>query len=71
MIKLAEKLAYKLPFARVDFYSIEGKTIFGEITFYPEDGKANIVPYKYNKIIGDYIKLPKIPLNKKVITSID
>ena len=61
MIKLACNLSGDLPFARVDFYAIEGKTIFGEITFYPADGKENFVPNEYNKIIGDYITLPKIP----------
>lgn len=67
MKECAEKLADKLPFARVDFYSIEGKTLFGEITFYPVDAREDFYPEKYNKIIGDYIKLPKIPDGQKEI----
>ena len=66
---LAEKLADKLPFVRVDFYSINDKTIFGEMTFYPSDGRLDFMPEKYNKIIGDYLILPKIPKGQKEITS--
>ena len=66
---LAEKLADKLPFVRVDFYSINDKTIFGEMTFYPSDGRQDFVPDEYNKIIGDYLVLPKIPKGQKEITT--
>jgi hypothetical protein len=68
MIDLATKLADNLPFVRVDFYNINEKIIFGEMTFYPSDGKRDYYPDKYNKIIGDYITLPKIPENEKIIT---
>ncbi len=60
MIECAEALSEKLPFVRVDFYAIEGKTIFGEMTFYPSDGRKKFYPEKYNRIIGDYFTLPKI-----------
>ena len=60
MIECAESLSEKLPFVRVDFYAIEGKTIFGEMTFYPSDGRKKFYPEKYNRIIGDYFTLPKI-----------
>lgn len=60
MIECAEVLSEKLPFVRVDFYAIEGKTIFGEMTFYPSDGRKKFYPEKYNRIIGDYFTLPKI-----------
>lgn len=67
MVNLAKVLSNNLPFARVDFYSIEGKTIFGEITFYPADGKKNFVPNEYNKIIGSYLELPKM-VEEQIIT---
>ena len=60
MIECAEVLSEKLPFVRVDFYAIDGKTIFGEMTFYPSDGRKKFYPEKYNRIIGDYFTLPKI-----------
>jgi len=66
---LAEKLADKLPFVRVDFYSINDKTIFGEMTFYPSDGSLDFVPDEYNKIIGDYLVLPEITNGQKEITT--
>ena len=71
MIKLSEILADKFPFVRVDFYSIEGKTIFGEMTFYPSDGRKDFIPAEYNDIIGSYIKLPKLNKGQKEITTID
>lgn len=68
MKMLSEKLANNFPFVRVDFYSIKGRSIFGEMTFYPSDGRKDFIPNEYNKIIGDYFELPKIPENQKVIT---
>ena len=71
MVFLAEKLAGKLPFVRVDFYSVKGKTIFREMTFYPTDGRKDLVPEEYNKIVGDYFELPKISKGKKYITEFE
>lgn len=71
MIKLSEILAANFPFVRVDFYSVKGKTIFGELTFYPSDGRKDFIPDEYNKIIGDYINLPKLKNGQKVITEIN
>ena len=68
MVVLAEKLASKLPFVRVDFYAVNGKSIFGEMTFYPADGRKDFYPDKYNKIIGDLFILPEIPKGQKYIT---
>ena len=70
MIKLSEILADKLPFVRVDFYSIKGKSVFGEMTFYPSDGRKDFIPSEYNKIIGDYFKLPKLNKGQKLITEV-
>lgn len=71
MISVAEKLAANFPFVRVDLYSVEQKIIFGELTFYPADGRSEFIPDSYNKIIGDYITLPKIPEGQSKITSFD
>lgn len=68
MITLSEKLADNFPFVRVDFYSIKGESIFGEMTFYPNDGRKDFIPNKYNKIIGDFFELPKIPRNEPYIS---
>lgn len=68
MVALAEKLADRLPFVRVDFYYVDDTIKFGEMTFYPGDGRADFQPEKYNKILGDMLQLPKIPEGKKEIT---
>lgn len=38
MISLSEKLAKNMKFVRVDWYEINGKLYFGELTFYPGSG---------------------------------
>ncbi|WP_418645185.1 ATP-grasp fold amidoligase family protein [Tenacibaculum insulae] len=67
---LAEKLSVGLPYVRVDFYEVEAKIIFGEMTFYPSDGRKDFYPNEYNKIIGDMFELPQIPKGKSKITEI-
>lgn len=68
MVSLSETLAEKFPFVRVDFYSLNGKAIFGEMTFYPSDARKDFTPDKYNKIIGDYFEIPKLKKGEKTIT---
>lgn len=59
MIVLAEKIAKKVanPFVRIDFYDIRGHIYFGEITFYPTSGLSAIKPEKWDRILGDEIKI--------------
>lgn len=63
MKHLAEILADDFPFVRVDFYSINGKSVFGEMTFYPSDARKDFIPEEYNTILGNYIKLPDRTIN--------
>jgi len=70
MIVLAKKLAGSFPFVRVDLYNINGNVIFGEMTFYPGDGRQEFHPNEYNRIFGEMITLPKIPKGQKYINSI-
>jgi hypothetical protein len=58
MLSYAEKLSEGFPFARIDFYSIQGKTIFGEITWYPSTGLNPLQPPEFNHRFGDLLKLP-------------
>ena len=60
MKELAKKLSKEIPFVRVDFYEIEDRIYFGELTFYPCSGFIPFEPEKYDKILGDMLKLPKI-----------
>lgn len=59
MKKLAKILSKDIPFLRVDFYEIEGKIYFGELTFFPCSGYMPFKPEKYDKILGDMLELPK------------
>lgn len=70
MIELATRLADNFPFVRVDLYDINSKIIFGEMTFYPADGRFPYLPDEYNTIIGNYINLPDLPEGQKEITTI-
>ncbi len=60
MFDLAEKLSRDLPFARIDLYSVEGKTYFGEITLYPDGGfDSNLLP-ETDRNFGRMIDISKI-----------
>ena len=58
MIEIAEDLAREFPFVRVDFYEVNGKVIFGELTFYPKSGLPDLTPPEYDEILGSYFELP-------------
>ena len=58
MLEVATKLADDIIFVRVDLYSIKGKIIFGELTFFPTGGNKRISVEKFNKEFGDLIELP-------------
>lgn len=58
MIEFAEKLSGKIPFVRVDFYDINGKLFFGEMTFFPSGGMVGFVPEEWDDILGGYLTLP-------------
>ena len=58
MIELASKLSHDIPFVRVDFYNIQGRIVFGEMTFSPGGGMETFKPKKWDYILGSWIKLP-------------
>ena len=57
MKELAEKLSKGLPQIRVDFYEINGKVYFGELTFSHWSGFVPFNPEKWDKIIGTWIDI--------------
>ncbi|MGN0398088.1 MAG: ATP-grasp fold amidoligase family protein [Candidatus Fimimorpha sp.] len=57
MIHLASILSEELPFARVDFYNINGHIYFGEITFFPASGFGRFIPNEWDRILGEWIKI--------------
>lgn len=58
MLELAAKLSKGIPQVRVDFYNINGKIYFGELTFFHWSGLVPFEPKKYDEIFGSYIHLP-------------
>lgn len=58
MKRSAAILSKGISFLRVDFYEVNGKMYFGELTFYPSSGFGNFEPNIWNKQFGDMIKLP-------------
>lgn len=58
MLMLARKLSASIPYVRTDFYSINDKIYFGEITFFAEAGFGKFTPEQFGVEIGSWIKLP-------------
>lgn len=59
MIELSKILAKKMPHVRVDFYEVDGKLYFGELTFYHFSGFMPFQPAKWDDIFGEWLKLPR------------
>lgn len=57
MLRCAEVLSEGKIFSRIDFYYVNGRIYFGEITFYPTSGYTDFVPEEYDLILGRYINL--------------
>ena len=58
MIELSKRLSQELIHVRVDFYEVNGKVYFGEMTFYHFSGFQPFIPSKWDKIFGDWIEPP-------------
>lgn len=57
MIVFAEKLSQEMPFLRVDFYDVNGKIYFGELTFYPASGFGTFINDEWDAKLGEWIEL--------------
>lgn len=58
MISLSEKLAKNIPMVRVDFYDVNGRILFGEMTFYPGGGGGKFTLEEWDYKIGEFLHLP-------------
>jgi hypothetical protein len=58
MIKLSEIIAKDFIYVRVDWYDVEGKLYFGEITFHHDGGTSPIIPKEWDLKLGNKLKLP-------------
>jgi len=58
MLDLSRKLSEDFPHVRVDFYNINDKVIFGELTFFHHGGFGKFNPPEFELQFGNYIKQP-------------
>lgn len=58
MKELAEILSKNIPHVRVDFYDINGKIYFGEMTFFHWGGFVPFEPESWDYTFGSWIQLP-------------
>lgn len=57
MIKIADDLSKDFPHVRVDLYNIDGKIVFGELTFFNAGGYMIFTPDKFDYEMGDKFKI--------------
>ena len=60
MRSLAEKLSVGIPHLRVDFYEVNGKVYFGELTFSHWSGMVPFDPPEWDDKLGEWIGLSKL-----------
>ncbi len=59
MIELSNILSTGFPHIRVDFYEVNEKLYFGELTLYHFSGFMPFEPNKWDRTFGEWITLPK------------
>lgn len=57
MIKISKDLSKEFPHVRVDFYEVDGKLYFGELTFFSGSGTAKFNEEKYDETLGQWINI--------------
>ncbi|MBC5620742.1 MULTISPECIES: ATP-grasp fold amidoligase family protein [Butyricimonas] len=58
MIEFSRVLSANTYHIRIDFYEVNERIYVGELTFFDGGGFFGFEPKEYNKIIGEWIKLP-------------
>lgn len=59
MKRLAAILSQGTPQLRVDFYQVDGKVYFGEMTFFHCSGMHPFTPESWDLKFGDWVVLPE------------
>lgn len=57
MVEIAERLSKPFPHVRVDLYNLDGRIVFGEMTFYSAGGFVKVESDEMNRRIGSWIDL--------------
>lgn len=66
MLELAEILSKDIPFVRVDFYEINGKIYFGELTFFPGSGFEEFTPAEWDYKLGAWLDISGLNKGERV-----
>ena len=64
MVEFSRLLSKEFSHVRVDFYNIEGRIIFGELTFYNASGYTVFEPDEFDFILGEKFELPDITIER-------
>ena len=64
MLKYAEILSKDTPSIRVDFYDIDGKIYFGELTFYDSAGFLEFEPREWDYKFGQMLDISQVKKNE-------
>ena len=68
MLEFAEKLSQGFAHVRVDFYEVQGKLYFGEMTFTSSSGTEHAIPKEFEYTMGSWLKLPpKSPIPERKV----
>ncbi len=59
MKRIGAEVAKDFDYVRVDFYDVDGKLYYGEVTFYHGGGNDIFTPIEYDKFYGDKLILTK------------
>jgi len=59
MLQLARTLSKDFPHVRVDLYNVEGRIVFGELTFFHMSGYFHFVPDSMDFKLGEKLDLPE------------
>ncbi|MBR2994888.1 carbonic anhydrase [Candidatus Saccharibacteria bacterium] len=57
MLQMAKVLSEGFPHVRVDFYDIDGKIVFGEMTFFNASGYTSFEPDEFDFELGEKFKI--------------
>ncbi len=60
LLSLSQRLSQGIPHLRTDFYIVDDKVYFGEMTFYHGSGMETIEPHTFDKQMGDWIDLSNV-----------
>lgn len=58
MVRMGKEIAKELPYVRVDYYEVDGRLYFGEITISHGAGFDHFIPHEYDEFYGSKLVLP-------------